>query len=888
MNDATTTDALPSRALIVSPDRMAEAVLEGRKTEIVKPSYRAFGGEELLLVSKRKALAVVRLGEPTVRDDAALRETKDRHLLSGEALEERVERHKEWGLPPYYVWPIESVERFSRPYETDVGPGPHAVSKAVTVKLTVAEITPEALDRADKRELLMVHLRLHQVFMIGFADNDKLTADDLNREDLVNAEIFVQNELERRKLEHLVDDQLTAEAAALRARSEKRDLAMVHGSGAELGPEIKIGEVLPHFKSFKARMPFLYLVGGLANHGQTKGDIDVLVKGPLSEELRRVVEHRVGRALPPELSRRVQFVDDDLGGPFSDHVELADLVVEMRPRFERKEMREEPAIACGERVEKQADPLMALPKRAGKRDSVLQSHFRGASLHSDLRMDVGPDLIGLTLNTQKAGRVREPVDTLAEARRIDRTWKVDGSFFYKAMLAPAGVRAEAKKRQPKAWLKLEDSVFEEGSVGATRFEQGVIVVTDRPKVEWGVQDADFHEWFFTEGKKLNGILMARKLSGQDGEFWRSFVSKEFLPSILKRRAVESKRMPPDGFSWIPRTLEQVTPPEFRYWKEKGAKAREVRDALVESRYFTARNVQMVGKEFRRVESVKTYLYVNKADGDLREQLADLEHDRWSRWMRHMFANATDENFARWARQMETPYADLSEAEKDSDRKEADNTLEVLRRNEIVDACGEEETEKAGPLNERKKLIERAVAADLGTYDELIKLTNKQIEKLLAKAEKSEAITVEGRVLKLKGLKAKELPGLLETVEEAEGFSLERDNPLAKKSEQRVGLGIVLEPEQTDSQGDIYSAAAVRGAAERYKGGLGLMHRRGLKGAKVLGSYLARRAFVVDGEPVKKGTWLMLLKFTDRTLWGNVKDGDYTGLSIGGSAIKEPA
>ena len=32
---------------------------------------------------------------------------------------------------------------------------------------------------------------------------------------------------------------------------------------------------------------------------------------------------------------------------------------------------------------------------------------------------------------------------------------------------------------------------------------------------------------------------------------------------------------------------------------------------------------------------------------------------------------------RWARQMNTPYSELSEAEKESDRKEADKFLELL-------------------------------------------------------------------------------------------------------------------------------------------------------------------------------------------------------------------
>ena len=63
---------------------------------------------------------------------------------------------------------------------------------------------------------------------------------------------------------------------------------------------------------------------------------------------------------------------------------------------------------------------------------------------------------------------------------------------------------------------------------------------------------------------------------------------------------------------------------------------------------------------------------------LLEKLADLEHERWSGWMRWMFDNWSEENVARWKRQMVTSYADLPEHSKESDRKEARKTMAVFR------------------------------------------------------------------------------------------------------------------------------------------------------------------------------------------------------------------
>jgi hypothetical protein len=81
--------------------------------------------------------------------------------------------------------------------------------------------------------------------------------------------------------------------------------------------------------------------------------------------------------------------------------------------------------------------------------------------------------------------------------------------------------------------------------------------------------------------------------------------------------------------------------------------------------------------------------------DLREALADLAHRQWSGWMVYLFAKSDlNENgsvtipvdlVARWKRQMTTNYSELSEAEKNSDRAEADRIMAAAG---IEDAKGE--------------------------------------------------------------------------------------------------------------------------------------------------------------------------------------------------------
>ena len=73
---------------------------------------------------------------------------------------------------------------------------------------------------------------------------------------------------------------------------------------------------------------------------------------------------------------------------------------------------------------------------------------------------------------------------------------------------------------------------------------------------------------------------------------------------------------------------------------------------------------------------------------MRELLAALIHRIWSGWMQYLFTKCTfnDDGTAtipswavmRWRRQINTAYWDLTEAERDSDRAEADKIIALLR------------------------------------------------------------------------------------------------------------------------------------------------------------------------------------------------------------------
>ena len=65
--------------------------------------------------------------------------------------------------------------------------------------------------------------------------------------------------------------------------------------------------------------------------------------------------------------------------------------------------------------------------------------------------------------------------------------------------------------------------------------------------------------------------------------------------------------------------------------------------------------------------------------ELKEKLADIEHQRWSAWHKYSRSKWTPEMIMRWHKQAETPYNKLSEEEKDSDRKEVEKYFPLLEQ-----------------------------------------------------------------------------------------------------------------------------------------------------------------------------------------------------------------
>jgi hypothetical protein len=77
------------------------------------------------------------------------------------------------------------------------------------------------------------------------------------------------------------------------------------------------------------------------------------------------------------------------------------------------------------------------------------------------------------------------------------------------------------------------------------------------------------------------------------------------------------------------------------------------------------------------------------DPELLEKLAAAEHERWAHWQRYLHQQCIPgpdgsltippDQVRQWTEQMDTPYDDLTEAEKDSDRDQVARYLPLIEQ-----------------------------------------------------------------------------------------------------------------------------------------------------------------------------------------------------------------
>lgn len=460
-------------------------------------------------------------------------------------------------------------------------------------------------------------------------------------------------------------------------------------------------------------------------------------------------------------------------------------------------------------------------------------------------------------------------------------------------------------------------------------------------VEQGLHTRGAHEYFFSKNDELAGVLDV--IFDHDGS-WKAKIRKDNLvPAVLSDRARTEKWMPAEGTSGMPSTLEALVPEELQFWLHSGERAVELRDALIDAQFITKSRLALVNGEIRMIEH-SLALYKARVAPELAndwpvKKLA--EHSQLTIQEQFGVAGA--------AVDADAVFVDLTEQDADQAKASLKKLAEsgqdyaaMLSDNELTRAFANpafkfvpEFPEHA--LEVTKRLFVSSFALPRSSAIQWVqKSAGVDVLRSFVKKGSSESeFTIGDRVTPLTKHVDTHASGTVTQVMNTYAYAFQPDGAdgsyfwyveaeldpesatadttekraaraaqkmqkflpkdrkmaILKTEEERYVLGIVLEPETEDSQGDIYSADEVRKAAHDFMANfqnIGLMHRTIINGkAQILESYLAPATFKIDGQSVKKGTWCFGVRVSDDDLWAEVKDGGLTGFSIGGSAVRTP-
>ncbi len=111
------------------------------------------------------------------------------------------------------------------------------------------------------------------------------------------------------------------------------------------------------------------------------------------------------------------------------------------------------------------------------------------------------------------------------------------------------------------------------------------------------------------------------------------------------------------------------------------------------------------------------------------------------------------------------------------------------------------------------------------------------------------------------------------------FLFEKNDP------QRLVYGVVYEPGQEDSQGDIMDSEEIEKMAHNFLKDYRMIDKQHnyIPGAgEVVESYIVQDNFQKNGESIKKGSWILVTKASEE-VWEEVQKGNFTGYSMAGWA-----
>lgn len=387
-------------------------------------------------------------------------------------------------------------------------------------------------------------------------------------------------------------------------------------------------------------------------------------------------------------------------------------------------------------------------------------------------------------------------------------------------------------------------------------------------VEVGTVRDNVIELFLTNGPATGALLLTRSADG-----WTAELKKQWVPLVLRAGVAKS------GRSALPKSLEAQVPAALRYWttKDESACAAQLQ-ALIEMDF--ADDVVFTPDGFKKVVVERRFF----------EAVADEEDRHWTEDVAALMPVG---------KAVVSPFAEEGEAWRNVVEKAADAVV-VLDPPDLTEVSVDDLIQSSRIAKEyflsypdspeareafssigrvfklrRADTIDRIFVASFGISENLVKFLDVEpAEPRSANVEKQ--------------VRTEWVDDLLT---KATFIPVEK----AKTKEERFVYGIVLEPDEVDSQGDTISAEEIRSAAHKFMseyGNIGLQHRSFINGkVKIVESFvvpgeIGKDTIKIADAKIKAGTWLFGTVAEDNEIWKQVKAGKLTGYSIGGVAVRE--
>lgn len=326
--------------------------------------------------------------------------------------------------------------------------------------MKINEIEPKILKIISKLELLSLHRRVHQLYGSFLKSNPEQA-----NEQLVNAHIFIMEEMIDRGIKHNADSQIDRDGETIKKMSEFAPV--LSDKQPDCKDKITWNQIKEYFnKSFLVSKNTISIVGGVACNASGGNDIDILIKLPSEKQLLDIVSFRIYRMLPPDLRNRIHIFELKGAGPFTDHLNIGDLMISMNSNID--------VVKMQEKISAEKSITSAQADESAKEDLIVPGRF---------------------FQPMKPTKAHNPGERQTVEKFLEMFTSEDYPVY--SSIKRDGIHGVIHKNKDRVWIFTED-----GSDVTDKLPSLVSAILDL-KYDTIVLDCELELWPFQDGARIH-------------------------------------------------------------------------------------------------------------------------------------------------------------------------------------------------------------------------------------------------------------------------------------------------------------------------------------------------------------------------------------------------